>query len=126
MANPKRIPHKFKPWIEARRRHGLSHAQVQMARELNLDPKRLHTGAKKGDPAAKLPYPDLIERLYRERFNRATPLRIQTIEEMAAEHLRRRRQCLADRSSNEAEPDIESGDGPRKSDGNRGPSVHSP
>jgi len=34
------IPEKLKPWIEARQRYHLSHAQVQMARELGMNPKR--------------------------------------------------------------------------------------
>jgi hypothetical protein len=28
-------------WIDARKRHGLSHAEVQMARELGMNPKKL-------------------------------------------------------------------------------------
>ena len=35
------IPQKLRPWIEARRRFSLSHAQIQMARELGLNPKKL-------------------------------------------------------------------------------------
>ena len=33
----RRIPNKLHVWIEARKRHGLSNAQIQMARELGQD-----------------------------------------------------------------------------------------
>ena len=35
------IPPKLKAWIQARKRHHLSHAQVQMARELGINPTKL-------------------------------------------------------------------------------------
>ena len=41
MAKKKHIPKKFRVWIEGRNRHRLSHAQVQMARELGMNPKKL-------------------------------------------------------------------------------------
>jgi len=34
------IPISLRPWIEARQRFRLSHAHVQMARELGLNPKK--------------------------------------------------------------------------------------
>jgi hypothetical protein len=37
----KRIPTDLQEWIDARRRHHLSHAVVQMARELGLNPRKL-------------------------------------------------------------------------------------
>ena len=37
----KAVPTRSQLWIEARRHHRLSHAHVQMARELGLNPKRL-------------------------------------------------------------------------------------
>jgi hypothetical protein len=35
------ISHRLQVWIDARKRHRLSHAQVQRARELGMNPKRL-------------------------------------------------------------------------------------
>ncbi len=35
-----RIPDGLQLWIDARKRHRLSHAQVQMARELGMNPKK--------------------------------------------------------------------------------------
>ena len=36
-----KIPEKLRVWIDARKRHGLSHAHIQMARELGMNPKSL-------------------------------------------------------------------------------------
>lgn len=41
MGKKKAISQPSQVWIEARRRHRLSHAHVQMARELGLNPKKL-------------------------------------------------------------------------------------
>jgi hypothetical protein len=37
----KALPPQIRAWVEARKRHRLSHAQVQMARELGLNPGKL-------------------------------------------------------------------------------------
>jgi hypothetical protein len=37
----KGLPPQVRAWVEARKRHRLSHAQVQMARELGLNPGKL-------------------------------------------------------------------------------------
>jgi hypothetical protein len=36
-----KLSSKYQPWIEARTRFRLSHAHLQMARELGLNPKKL-------------------------------------------------------------------------------------
>ena len=41
MAKKKQPSQKLQVWIDARKRHRLSHAQVQMARELGLNPEKL-------------------------------------------------------------------------------------
>ena len=97
MANPRRIPHKFKPWIALRQKHRLSDAEVQMARELNMDPKGLHLSVKKNGPLSGLPYGELVRTLYRERFGRDLPERVLSIEQMAAEHLQRRQDKIRQR-----------------------------
>lgn len=40
MAKKGFIPQKLRPWIEARKKFKLSHAQIQMARELGMNPKK--------------------------------------------------------------------------------------
>jgi hypothetical protein len=37
----KALPPQVRAWVEARKRHRLSHAQVQLARELGLNPGKL-------------------------------------------------------------------------------------
>jgi hypothetical protein len=39
--NTNAIPPDLQIWIDARRRHNLSHAHVQMARELGMNPKKM-------------------------------------------------------------------------------------
>lgn len=36
-----KVPEKYRIWIEVRKKHLLSHAQVLMARELGMNPKKL-------------------------------------------------------------------------------------
>jgi hypothetical protein len=49
------IPSKLQPWFEARQRFRLSHAHIQMARELGLNPRKFGSLANEqrergGDP----------------------------------------------------------------------------
>jgi hypothetical protein len=37
MAKQKKLPPKYQVWVDARKRYHLSHAQIQMARELGLN-----------------------------------------------------------------------------------------
>lgn len=66
-----KIPADLQVWIEARKRFKLSHAQVQMARELGMNPKKLGSLANKKQEPCKLPLPQFIEELYLKRFSRA-------------------------------------------------------
>jgi hypothetical protein len=79
----KRIPEHLKPWIEARKRHGLSHAHVQMARELGMNPKKLGKLDNHHQERWKLPLPALIEELYLKRFGKERPAVVRSIEERA-------------------------------------------
>ena len=55
------IPQKLRPWIEARRRFHLSHAHVQMARELGMNPRKLGKLDNHKQERWKLPLPLFIE-----------------------------------------------------------------
>ena len=55
---------KAQAWLEARRRHRLSHAHVQMAREIGLNPKKLGKINNHDQEPWKLPLPEFIEQLY--------------------------------------------------------------
>ncbi len=78
-----KIPNNLQVWIEARRSHHLSHAQVQMARELGLNPKKLEKLDNHKQEPWKLPLPRFIEELYFKRFGKNAPDKVLSIEERA-------------------------------------------
>ena len=61
------VPAHLQPWIDARRKFRLSHALVQMAYELGLNPKKLGKLDNHRQEPWKLPLPDFIVKLYRKR-----------------------------------------------------------
>jgi hypothetical protein len=79
----KTIPQHLQDWIEARKRHHLSHAQVQMARELGMNAKKLGKLDNHDQEPWKVPLPQFIEHLYFKRFGREQPEVVQSIEERA-------------------------------------------
>jgi hypothetical protein len=79
------IPEKLKVWIEARKRFHLSHAQVQMARELGLNPKKFGKLANHKQEPWKMPLPLFIEHLYRKQFGRERPAEVMPIEDKMRE-----------------------------------------
>ena len=71
MAKKKNNPnHKLQAWIDARRPHHLSHAQVQMARELGMNPKKLGNLDNHKQEPWKTPLRQFIEDLYFSRFGK--------------------------------------------------------
>ena len=70
-------------WIAARDRHHLSHAHVQMARELGMNPRKLGGLDNAAQEHWKLPLPAFIESLYRKRFRKDRPDVVHSIEERA-------------------------------------------
>ena len=80
----KRIPDDLQKWIDARKRHHLSHAHVQMARELGMKPKSLGKLDNHKRERWKLPLPQFIEHLYWKRFGKERPDNIVSIEERAS------------------------------------------
>jgi hypothetical protein len=78
------VPAHLQPWIDARRKFRLSHAHVQMACELALNPKKLGKLDNHHQEPWKLPLPDFIVHLYRKRFGKDRPDTVCSIEEIAA------------------------------------------
>jgi hypothetical protein len=78
------IPAGLESWIDARQRFRLSHAHVQMARELGMNPRKLGKLANDDQEQWKLPLPQFIAALYVKRFGKARPDIVRTIEEIAA------------------------------------------
>lgn len=77
------VPPKLQAWIQARKRHRLSHAHVQMARELGMNPKKLGSIDNHRQEPWKAPLPEFIEQLYLKRFGRERPEVVVSIEERA-------------------------------------------
>jgi len=77
----KRLPDKLQLWVDARKRFHLSHAQVQMARELGMNPKKLGGKANHDQEPWKMPLPQFIEHLYEKRFDREGPEEEMSIED---------------------------------------------
>ncbi len=99
-----KIPNKLQPWVEARSRFHLSHAQVQMARELGLNPKKLGGIANHRQQPWKMPLPKFIEHLYEKRFGKTSPDRVLSVEELANQ--RREKKAAKKASKAQAEDDI--------------------
>jgi hypothetical protein len=77
----KSVPDHLQTWIDARKKFRLSHAQVQMARELGLNPQRLGKLDNQDQEPWKMPLPQFIKHLYRKRFGRDCPAVVMPIEE---------------------------------------------
>jgi hypothetical protein len=79
----KKLGQGLQDWVEARKRHHLSHAHVQMARELGLNPKRLGKIDNHDQEPWKLPLRQFIQHLYLKRFGRERPEVVLSIENHA-------------------------------------------
>ncbi len=97
-------------WITARKRHGLSHAHIQMARELGMNPTKLGKLDNHDQEPWKAPLPQFIERLYLQRFGRERPESVLSIEDrlraMAAKKMEKRARKLALRNCTSNEPPL--------------------
>jgi hypothetical protein len=83
--NTQRIPPELQKWIDARNRFHLSHAQIQMARELGMNPRKFGHLANHRQEPWKAPLPVFIERIYQKRFGKARPDRVLSIEDRVRE-----------------------------------------
>ena len=91
MPKPGFIPQKLMPWVEARRRLNLSHAQIQMARELGLNPKKLGGMANHKQEPWKMPLPLYIEHLYKKELGKDAPEDVRSIEIKVRENAAKRK-----------------------------------
>ena len=81
MAKKLKIPDKYKIWIDVRKRYHLSHAHIQMARELGLNPKKFGSLANHKQEPWKAPLPIFIENIYFKRFGKEQPDIVKSIEQ---------------------------------------------
>jgi len=82
-----KIAQGLRDWVVARRRHHLSHAHVQMARELGMNPRKLGKFDNHRQEPWKAPLPLFIEHLYFKRFGRERPEVVMSAEERARAQL---------------------------------------
>jgi hypothetical protein len=75
------VPRKELNWIETRKKYHLSHAHIQMARELGMNPAKFGKLANHRQEPWKAPLPDYIEHLYFKRFGKRHPDTIRSIED---------------------------------------------
>jgi len=80
MPKKKSLHPKMQVWIDARKRHHLSHAQVQMARELGLNPKKFGKMNNHDQEPWKMPPGQYIEHLYSKHFRKERPDVVLSIE----------------------------------------------
>jgi hypothetical protein len=76
---------KLEKWRVAQQRHRLSDKQVQMARELGLNPDKLGKIDNHKQETWKAPLPQYIEELYFKRFKKTIPAVVKSIKEQLAD-----------------------------------------
>ena len=110
MANKKKIPEKYQRWIDARKRYHLSHAHIQMARELGMNPRKFGSLANTKQEPWKLPLPDFIEEIYFKHFKKNQPDNVRSIEQMVKDYNKkkeeRRAQRLKEKESQQSSEDV--------------------
>ena len=72
-------------WMVAQKRHRLSDKQVQMARELGLNPDKLGKIDNHRQEVWKAPLPQFIESIYFKRFKREEPETVKPLKQIMAE-----------------------------------------
>ena len=89
MAKQKQLSPKYQVQIDARKRHKLSHAHIQMARELGMNPKKFGKLNNRNQEPWKAPLPIFIKNLYFKRFGKDRPEKVRTIEQVVKDKKRR-------------------------------------
>ena len=85
-----RLSAKLQPWLEARQKYRLSDRQIQMARELGLNPRKFGGYANHRQQPWKRPLGEYIEHLYVKRFKKKAPDRVTSLEEQAQDMHRKK------------------------------------
>ena len=103
MAKKRKPNQKIQRWIDARKRYHLSHAQVQMARELGMNPMKLGKLDNHEQELWKMPLRAYIEHLYLKRFGKPSPDNTTSVEE----RLRLAQEKKEARRASKRQPSIE-------------------
>jgi hypothetical protein len=86
----KQVSQKLQSWFDARQRFKLTHAEVQMARELGMNPKKFGNLANERREPWKAPLREFIANCYRKSFGRDAPRDVRSLEEIVATEQGRR------------------------------------
>jgi hypothetical protein len=103
MAKKRKPNQNVQRWIDARKRYHLSHAQVQMARELGMNPMKLGKLDNHEQELWKMPLRAYIEHLYLKRFGKPSPDTTTSVEE----RLRLAQEKKEARRASKRQPSIE-------------------
>jgi len=95
MAKKAKIPDKYQVWIDTRKKFHLSHAHVQMARELGMNPKKFGKLANHKQELWRAPLPVFIEKCYYKRFKKERPDAIRSIEQLVKDVRKKKEECRA-------------------------------
>jgi len=101
----KNLSPKYRPWVDARKKFHLSHAHIQMARELGMNPKKFGSLANHKQQPWKDPLPVFIENLYFKRFGKTRPDRVLSVEKMVTEKKRKKAESKALKQAEQQHPD---------------------
>ncbi len=93
----KNLSSNYQPWVEARKRFHLSHAHIQMARELGLNPKKFGGLANHEQEPWKAPLPVFIADLYQMRFGKDRPNDVRPLEKILADRKKKKAERKASR-----------------------------
>jgi len=87
MAKKKKKPDKYQSWIDARKRYHLSHTQIQMARELGMNPDKFSKFNNYKEEPWKPSLPVFIEEIYFQRFKKKPPENVRSIEQTVKDRI---------------------------------------
>ena len=78
----RKMPVKLEKWLEAKKKYRLSDKQIQMARELGLNPDKFGKLNNHKQEQWKAPLPQFIEDIYFKRFKRTEPAHVKSVKEI--------------------------------------------
>lgn len=102
MAKKVTMPAQLQVWLEARQRYRLTDAQIQMARELGLNPRKFGGYTNHRQEPWKSPLGEYIEHLYFKRFQKEQPDRVISLEEQVHEIQRNQEEKKASKLARQA------------------------
>lgn len=96
-------------WMVAQKRHRLSDKQVQMARELGLNPDKFGKIDNHKQEPWKAPLPQFIEEIYFKRFKREEPETVKSLKQIMAEMDLKKKQQKAKKEERRKQRALSSG-----------------